>query len=132
MHMRREKYVPRGGPGRAATAGAGAASTSRATRSQHTLLSFRFKRIFKGEPGEPGSKRKRHGGSRGERHDHPVPIGTVVRDVESGELVADVLEHGQRVMVARGGKGGLGNVHFTTSVQRAPEFATRGEPGAGA
>ena len=127
MHMRREKFVPRGGPD-GGDGGRGGSVYIEGDRSQNTLLSFRFKRIFKGEPGKPGGSAKRHGGA-GADLTVTVPIGTVVRDVATGELLADVLEHGQRVMVARGGKGGLGNVHFATSVQRTPEFATRGEPG---
>ena len=127
MHMRREKFVPRGGPD-GGDGGRGGSVYIQGDRSQNTLLSFRFKRIFKGEPGKAGAAAKRQGGA-GSDLTITVPIGTVVRDVASGEVLADVLEHGQRVMVARGGKGGLGNVHFATSVQRTPEFATRGEPG---
>ena len=127
MHMHRAKYVPRGGPD-GGDGGRGGSIYILGDSSQHTLLSFRFKRLFKGEPGKPGGAAKRHGAA-GADMTITVPIGTVVRDVESGEEVADVLQHGQRVLVARGGKGGLGNVHFATSVRRTPEFATRGEPG---
>jgi GTP-binding protein len=127
MHMHRAKYVPRGGPD-GGDGGRGGSIYLLGDSSQHTLLSFRFKRLFKGEPGKPGGAAKRHGAAGGDMT-ITVPIGTVVRNVESGEEVADILQHGQRVLVARGGKGGLGNVHFATSVRRTPEFATRGEPG---
>ncbi|HEX2324308.1 MAG TPA: GTPase ObgE, partial [Chloroflexota bacterium] len=109
MHMHRAKYVPRGGPD-GGDGGRGGSIYLLGDSSQHTLLSFRFKRLCKGEPGKPGGAAKRHGSAGGDMT-ITVPIGTVVRDVESGEEVADILHHGQRVLVARGGKGGLGNVH---------------------
>jgi GTP-binding protein len=127
MHLRRAKYIPRGGPD-GGDGGRGGSIYIKGDRSQATLLSFRFKRLFKAEPGKPGGAAKRHGGA-GADLTITVPIGTVVRDAATGEEVADVLEHDRRVLVAKGGRGGLGNVHFATPVQRTPEFATRGEPG---
>ncbi|MDQ3702017.1 MAG: GTPase ObgE [Chloroflexota bacterium] len=127
MHMRREKYVPRGGPD-GGDGGRGGSIYLQGDHSQNTLLSFRFKRQFKGQPGGKGAGAKKHGASGGELT-ITVPPGTLVRDAATGELIADVVEHGQRVQVARGGRGGLGNVHFATSTQRTPEFSTLGEPG---
>ncbi len=127
MHMRREKYVPRGGPD-GGDGGRGGSVYLQGDRSQNTLLSFRFKRHFTARPGGSGGGAKKHGAAGGDMT-ITVPPGTVVRDAATGEQIADVVEHGQRVMIARGGKGGLGNVHFATSTQRTPEFATLGEPG---
>ncbi|MGH2355288.1 MAG: GTPase ObgE [Chloroflexota bacterium] len=127
MHMRREKYVPRGGPD-GGDGGRGGSVYIEGDRSITTLLSFRFKRHFKAQRGGAGGAAKRHGAAGSDLTIH-VPLGTVVRDAATGEVLADVVEPGQQVMVARGGKGGLGNVHFATATQRTPEFATKGEPG---
>src|SRR5688500_17684508 len=127
MHMRREKYVPRGGPD-GGDGGRGGSVYLEADPGLNTLLPFRFKRRFKAEHGGPGGERKMHGRG-GEDLAVRVPTGTLVRDLVSGETVADVVELGERHLVARGGKGGLGNVHFATSTQRTPEFAQKGEPG---
>jgi GTPase len=127
MHMRREKYVPRGGPD-GGDGGRGGSIYVEADEGMNTLLSFRFKRQFKARHGEPGGERQRHGAAADDLI-VKVPPGTLVRDLETGELVADVVEPGRRFLVARGGKGGLGNVHFATSTHRTPEFAQKGEPG---
>ncbi|HEX2035905.1 MAG TPA: GTPase ObgE [Chloroflexota bacterium] len=127
VHMRREKYVPRGGPD-GGDGGRGGSVYLRASRNQNTLLSFRYKRHFQAERGKPGGSARRHGAAGGELT-IDVPQGTIVRDAATGAVLADLVEDGQRVMVARGGKGGLGNVHFATSTQQTPEFATKGEPG---
>ena len=127
MHMRREKYVPRGGPD-GGDGGRGGSVYLEADPGLNTLLPFRFKRQFKAQHGGPGGERKMHGRA-GEDLVVKVPLGTLVRDLVSGETVADVVEPGERHLVARGGKGGLGNVHFATSTQRTPEFAQKGEPG---
>jgi GTP-binding protein len=127
MHMRREKYVPRGGPD-GGDGGRGGSVYVLGDASLNTLLAFQFQRVFRAQSGGPGGAQKRHGAA-GEDLDVPVPLGTVVRDTATGETLADVTETGQRLLVARGGRGGLGNVHFATSTQRAPEFAQKGEPG---
>ena len=129
MHMRREKYVPRGGPD-GGDGGRGGSVYVVADPGLNTLLPFRFKRAFKAQGGGGGGQQKRHG-TAGPDLDIAVPPGTVVRDAATAEVLADVTEPGQRAMVARGGRGGLGNVHFATSTQRAPEFAQKGEPGEG-
>ena len=127
MHMRREKYVPRGGPD-GGDGGRGGSVYLEADPGLNTLLPFRFKREFKAQHGGPGGEKKMHGRA-GEDLVIKVPPGTLVRDLITGEQVADVVEPDRRFLVARGGKGGLGNVHFATSTQRTPEFAQKGEPG---
>ena len=127
MHMLRAKYVPRGGPD-GGDGGRGGSVYVEADPGLNTLLPFRFKRQFKAPHGGAGGEKKMHGRA-GEDLIVKVPPGTVVRDLVTGELVADVVEPGRRFLVARGGKGGLGNVHFATSTLRTPEFAQKGEPG---
>ena len=127
MHMRREKYVPRGGPD-GGDGGRGGSVYVVGDSGLNTLLPFRFKRKFDAESGGAGGAQQRHGKA-GTDLTVAVPVGTVIRDAETGEQLADVTAAGQRVMVARGGRGGLGNVHFATSTRRAPEFAQKGEPG---
>jgi len=127
MHMRREKYVPRGGPD-GGDGGRGGTIYMEADTGLNTLLPFRHRRQFKADSGGPGGERQRHGRA-GEDLIIQVPPGTVVKDPVSGEVLADVVEPGRRFMVARGGKGGLGNTHFATSTHRTPEFAQKGEPG---
>ncbi len=127
MHMRREKYEPRGGPD-GGDGGRGGSVYVEADAGLNTLLPFRFKRHFKAEHGRPGGEKKQHGRAGGDLT-IKVPPGTLVRDGRTAEIVADVVEPGRRFLVARGGKGGLGNVHFATSTQQTPEFAQKGEPG---
>jgi len=127
VHMRREKYVPRGGPD-GGDGGRGGSVYVAADPGLNTLLPFRFKRRFEAEPGRPGGRAKRHGAA-GEDLVIRVPPGTVVRDAATGEVLADVVAPGEPVMVARGGRGGLGNVHFATATRQAPQFAQKGEPG---
>src|SRR5947209_7326553 len=127
MHFRREKFVPLGGPD-GGDGGRGGDVILRADRSLNTLFAFRRKRRFSGESGSAGREARMHGRS---GHDVvvDVPVGTVVRDSESGEQLGDLTAHGQTLIVARGGKGGLGNVHFKTSTNQAPGHAEKGEPG---
>jgi GTPase len=127
VHMRREKFVPRGGPD-GGDGGRGGSVYVEATTDLNTLLPFRFKRHFAAEHGGAGGRRNMHGKA-GEDLVIKVPPGTVVRDAATGELVADVVEIGTPIMIARGGRGGLGNSHFATSTQRTPEFAQKGDPG---
>ncbi|MBI3971945.1 MAG: GTPase ObgE [Chloroflexi bacterium] len=126
-HMRREKYVPRGGPD-GGDGGRGGSVYLEGDPSMNTLLAFRYKRHFKAAHGGPGGKSRRHGAA-GDDLVVKVPLGTVVRDAATGEVLGDIVEPNQRLLVARGGRGGLGNVHFATATQRAPEFAQKGEPG---
>lgn len=125
--FRREKYVPNGGPN-GGDGGRGADIILKADRNINTLVDFRYKRQFKGPAGEGGQSSKKYGRN-AESLIIPVPMGTTVRDEESGLLMADLIEDGQTFVVAKGGRGGRGNAHFHTSSNRAPTFAEKGEPG---
>jgi GTPase len=125
--FRREKYVPRGGPD-GGDGGHGGTVYLRARSNLNSLLPFQFTTRFKAEPGGPGRSQQRHG-KNGKDLFVDVPVGTVVWDDESGEILADLTEDDERTAVARGGRGGLGNVHFKTSTRQAPLLAELGEPG---
>jgi len=127
--FRREKYVPRGGPS-GGDGGRGGSVWGVADRNINTLVDYRFARHHRAENGEPGRKSDQYG--RGARDiELRMPVGTLVRDLQSGELIADLARDGERALLARGGKGGLGNIHFKSSVNRSPRQFTRGEPGEG-
>jgi GTP-binding protein len=127
MHFHREKFVPFGGPD-GGDGGTGGDVILRADRELNTLFSFKRRRRFVADSGQPGGQNKMRGRA-GDDLMVPVPVGTVVRDAETGETIADLVREDQMVVVARGGKGGLGNVHFKTSTNQAPHFAEKGEPG---
>jgi len=127
---RREKYVPKGGPA-GGDGGHGGSVYLEATPELSTLVEFRFKRSFLAEAGKSGGTSRKSGRS-GDDLTIAVPAGTLVfrRREDSPEvLLADLKEPGARVLAAKGGRGGLGNQHFATSVRQAPRFAERGEPG---
>ena len=127
---RREKYVPKGGPA-GGDGGRGGSVFLEATPELSTLVEFRFKRQFAGDSGKAGSTSNKSGRA-GEDLAIPVPVGTLVYRTIEGEseaFLCDMNAPGQRVMVAKGGKGGLGNQHFATSARQAPHFAEKGEPG---
>jgi len=124
--FRREAHVPRGGPD-GGDGGRGGSVYLRVDVGQTTLQDFRFKHHFRAPAGGAGAGAKRHGRA-GRDIDLVVPPGTAVFDRDSGDLLADLVAPGQRVMVARGGRGGLGNVHFATATHRTPHHAQRGEP----
>src|SRR5947208_1908021 len=126
-HFRREKFAPLGGPD-GGDGGRGGSVYLEATTNLNTLIDYRYRQHFKAGAGGPGLRQKMHG-AKGEDIILPVPRGTIIRDAETNELIADLVEDGQRVMVARGGRGGLGNVHFATSTHQAPQEAQKGEPG---
>lgn len=125
--FRREKHVPRGGPD-GGDGGKGGDVVLVADEGMNTLLDFRFKSEYRAEDGAQGGSAKRHGRG-GADVEIRVPLGTLARDADTGELLADLAEPGARAVVAHGGKGGRGNLHFTTSVRQAPTFAENGEPG---
>ena len=125
--FRREAHVPRGGPD-GGDGGRGGSVVLRVDPGLTTLLDFRYKHHFRAEPGGRGTGAKRHGKS-GEDLVLPVPPGTGVLDDATGELLADLVATGQSVTIARGGRGGLGNVHFATATHRTPMHAQKGEPG---
>ncbi len=123
--FRREAFVPLGGPD-GGDGGRGGSVVFRADRGVSTFEHFRFKRRFSAQPGGPGLGKKKHG-KRGKDLVLAVPLGTVVR-TDAG-LLADLTHHDERAIVARGGRGGLGNTHFKTSTNQAPKIAEKGEPG---
>jgi GTP-binding protein len=125
--FRREKYVPRGGPD-GGDGGRGGSVWARADRNVNTLVDYRFARIHRAENGARGMGSDCNGRA-GVDIELRVPVGTLIRDEASGELVADLAKDGSRALLARGGAGGLGNLHFKSSVNRAPRQFTRGEPG---
>lgn len=127
VSFRREKFVPRGGPN-GGDGGRGGHIILKATRDLNTLLDFSYKREYKAERGEHGMGKNMHGRN-GEDLVIPVPVGTVATDAENGSMVADLDHDGAEVILARGGRGGLGNAHFATATRQAPRFAQPGEPG---
>jgi GTPase len=127
MHFRREKFVPMGGPD-GGDGGRGGSVYLEADPGLNTLVDFHYHPHHKAKSGGPGTGQKMHG-AKGDDLTLRVPPGTIVRNADTGELLADLTEAGQPVMVARGGRGGLGNVHFATATNQAPREAQRGEPG---
>ncbi|HEY8446817.1 MAG TPA: GTPase ObgE [Thermomicrobiales bacterium] len=125
--FRREKYVPKGGPD-GGDGGRGGDVVLRVKPNITSLIAFQFNQHFRAENGRPGRGRKMTGRS-GRTLFIDVPPGTVVYDDETGEVIADLTEPGQKAVVARGGRGGLGNAHFATSTRQAPRIAELGEPG---
>jgi GTP-binding protein len=129
LSFRREKYVERGGPD-GGDGGHGGSVYLVAEPAMNTLADFRVARKFRAESGQGGAGRNKTGKS-GEDLDVMIPCGTVVHDVDTGELICDLTEPGQRQMVAEGGRGGLGNARFKSSVNRAPRKTTQGTQGEG-
>ncbi|MBM3173243.1 MAG: GTPase ObgE, partial [Chloroflexi bacterium] len=129
VSFRHEKYVPFGGPD-GGDGGQGGDVYLVADKKLTNLNDFRQKRRFKATSGERGGKQKKHGAD-GSDLEIKVPLGTMVlvKEDEREMLLADLKEHGWRVLVAKGGKGGLGNVHFATARHQVPKKATKGEPG---
>jgi GTP-binding protein len=125
--FRREKYIRYGGPN-GGDGGRGGSVWALADRNVNTLIDYRFARIHRAENGVRGGSADCNGRA-GRDVELRVPVGTVVRDEESGELVADLAKDGARALLAQGGGGGLGNTHFKSSVNRAPRQFTRGGPG---
>jgi GTP-binding protein len=125
--FRREKSVPRGGPD-GGDGGRGGSIIVVADSNLNTLIDYRYTRIFKARDGENGRGRDQYGKGADDIVLR-VPVGTVIKDADSGELIADLARNGDRVTLAQGGKGGLGNIHFKSSVNRAPRQFTRGMPG---
>lgn len=125
--FRREKYIPRGGPD-GGDGGRGGSVYLEGNSGLNTLADFRHQRSFKAQSGQPGSGRQKTGKSGADIHIR-VPLGTIVADAQTGERIGDVTEDGQLLLVARGGKGGLGNVHFKSSTNRAPRRTVPGGKG---
>lgn len=125
--FRREKYEPMGGPN-GGDGGAGGSVFIEADRNINTLVDYRYTRSFRAQRGENGRGSDCYGAG-GEDMILRVPVGTVISDKASGQLLVDLADHGQRAMLAKGGKGGLGNIHFKSSMNRSPRQCTKGEPG---
>ena len=125
--FRREKYVAAGGPD-GGDGGKGGDVYFKVDKDANTLIEFRYKKKFKAENGENGEGGHRFGKS-GEDLYIPVPIGTVVKDGETDEVLADLSQPNQVALILKGGRGGKGNSHFATSTRQAPRFAQDGEPG---
>ena len=125
--FRHEKFVPKGGPN-GGDGGQGGNVVLVADRNVNTLVDFRFRRLFKAKPGGKGEGSNKYGRN-AEDLLITVPLGTIVKDEETGQIMADLSLDGQQAIVAKGGRGGRGNWHFRTSANRTPTFAERGEPG---
>ncbi len=127
VHFRREKYVPRGGPA-GGDGGKGGDVYLVVNPKLNTLIKFNRQSRFHAENGAPGGSNRKTGKSGADLYIE-VPPGTIVRDAETGELLADLTLPGQKVLVAKGGRGGRGNARFATSTNQAPRIAEKGEPG---
>ncbi|NII09152.1 Obg family GTPase CgtA [Oleiagrimonas sp. C23AA] len=127
MSFRREKYIPFGGPN-GGDGGNGGSVWLEADEGLNTLIDFRHQRVYKAPRGQNGMGSDMYGKG-GEDIVVRVPIGTVVTNVETDEIIGDLTKHGERLLVAQGGKGGLGNIHFKSSTNRAPRQFTHGTPG---
>jgi GTP-binding protein len=127
ISFRREKFIPFGGPD-GGDGGFGGSVWLVADEGLNTLVDFRHQRSFKAQRGQNGMGSQMYGKG-GEDTVVRVPVGTMVTNVDTDEMIGDLTGHGQRMLVAQGGKGGLGNIHFKTSVNRAPRKATPGTPG---
>ncbi len=125
--FRREKFIPLGGPD-GGDGGNGGSVWIVADENLNTLVDFRHQRMYRAQRGENGMGSQRYGKG-GEDLTISVPVGTVVANVETDEVIGDLTRHGQRLLVAKGGNGGLGNMHFKSSVNRAPRKALPGLPG---
>jgi GTP-binding protein len=123
---RREKYVDKGGPA-GGDGGAGGDVYFIANENMSTLMDFKHKSVFKAEPGVNGRSKSQHGRC-GKDLYIKVPIGTMIRDLKTGNIIADLVNHEDSVMVAKGGRGGRGNARFATAQKRAPQFCEPGEP----
>jgi len=127
VSFRREKFIPKGGPN-GGDGGRGGSVWLEVDPALHSLIDFRYRSHFKAERGAGGQGSDKHGKS-GRDKIVPVPPGSVISDAESGEVLVDLTEPGQRFLAAKGGRGGYGNARFATSTNRAPRKATPGQPG---
>lgn len=127
VSFRREKYVPRGGPDGGDGGWGGSVFIEASSRLQ-SLIDFKYCSHFIAKSGGHGKGQKKHGRS-GKDYILEVPPGSIVKDAETGEVIIDLVEEGQRYLAARGGMGGRGNVHFSSATNRAPRIADKGMPG---
>ena len=127
MHLHRAKYVPKGGPD-GGDGGRGGHIILRGNKQMWTLIHLKYKKHIKAEDGGAGSGQLKHG-KQGQDIVLQVPLGTVARDGETGEVLFEVLEDGQEKILCRGGRGGLGNNYFKSATNQTPRYAQPGEPG---
>jgi GTP-binding protein len=127
ISFRREKYVPRGGPN-GGDGGRGGNVIIECSTRLHSLIDFRHRSHFKAERGVHGKGKDMHG-RKGKDCYMTVPVGSIIKDSETGEVLADLRNEGEQYIAARGGKGGLGNPHFASGTNRTPRVATKGEEG---
>ncbi len=127
VSFRREKYVPKGGPD-GGDGGVGGSVYIEAATRLHSLLDFKYRSHFIAKPGMHGKGKKMHGAG-GKDCTILVPVGSIVKDAETNEVIIDLVEEGTRYLAAKGGIGGRGNVHFASATNRAPRIADKGRPG---
>lgn len=126
-HMRREKYIPKGGPD-GGDGGKGGSIILKGNKQLNTILDLRYKKYIKAKPGANGSS-SRATGKDGESIILQVPLGTVAFDADTKARLGEITEDGEKLVIAQGGRGGLGNWHFKSSVNQTPQYAQPGEPG---
>jgi GTP-binding protein len=124
-HMRREKYIPKGGPD-GGDGGRGGHIIARGNEQLWTLLHLRYTKHIKAEHGGSGSGQQKTGAD-GMDKVIEVPLGTVIKDAETGDFIGEVMHHGQEIIIKKGGRGGLGNVHFKSATNQTPQYAQPGE-----
>jgi len=127
VHFRKEKYIPKGGPD-GGDGGQGGNIILESHHDLHTLSDYRHQKVFRAQNGRPGDK-KNMTGANGSNLILKVPVGTIVQDKETGEILADLKYDNQRITVAYGGRGGKGNAGFVSSIRQAPSFAEKGDEG---
>lgn len=127
LHFRREKYVPKGGPD-GGDGGKGGDIVLVGNKQLNTLLDLRYRKYIKADKGQNGAKSRKTGAD-GQDERLEVPLGTVVFDAESRERLGEVTEDEQELVIAQGGKGGLGNWHFKSATNQTPQYAQEGKPG---
>ena len=127
VSFRREKFVPKGGPD-GGDGGDGGSVYIEATRRLFSLIDFKYRSHFLAEKGKHGQGKKKHG-RKGKDYHLQIPAGSLIRDAESDELLAELTDEGARFLAARGGRGGHGNSHFATAQNRTPRYAEKGKPG---
>ncbi len=127
ISFRRERFIPKGGPD-GGDGGKGGNVLVKAIRRLHSLYDFSSRRYFKAQNGRSG-KGKNRSGKKGRNIEILVPVGTMVKDRETGELLTDLVHDNQQILLVEGGEGGKGNKHFATSTNRAPRFAQEGQKG---
>ena len=127
VSFRREKYIPMGGPD-GGDGGRGGSVFAVADENINTLIEYRFVKKYRANNGEKGHGSDRYGKG-ADDIELKMPIGTQIKDADTGEILGDLTLHGQKICLAKGGKGGLGNIHFKSSVNRSPKQATPGEEG---